>query len=425
MQPAELVDPEEALRNFSKEDIRYVSIIFQDLEGWLRERLIRANKLKSLCEETRVDGYSIGFMPVEDSDLILKPDPSTARLLESPIGKTLVMVGDLYYESRPLPHYPRHILREALRGAHSEARVGLEVEFYLTTEGKPVDRGYYWSPILLQDVVGEVVLTLEKAGVEVRSVHHEVGPGQYEVLPGPMPPLAAADTILIMKKVIHSIAHKNGYNATFMPKPFAGLPGSGLHLHLSLHRDGKNILFEDGAVTEDGQAFIAGLLANARNSALLTNPTVNSYKRLTPGYEAPVLIAWGVGNRSVLVRVPRGSKGFAGTVEYRLPDSSGNVYLAITAAVLAGLQGVRERLKPPPPCNANAYNLKGLEAIPRTLGEAVEHASNLNLFEGEARKTIQMLANLKLKEWEDYLKATKGQDSAGITQWEIEKYFER
>ncbi|QOJ79313.1 glutamine synthetase [Infirmifilum lucidum] len=428
MQAAEALEPEERERLLSRSSAKYYSVVFQDLEGRLHERILRATNAGELEEGFRVDGYSVGLANIEDSDLLVKPDFATLRVYNSPFGRTAFLVGDIYYESKPLPYHPRYILKSVAENLNFEVLVGFEVEFYLTRGGKPADSGYYWSPIdnTALHAIAEILEELSSTGVEVRSAHHEVGPGQYEVLPAPMSPVAAADTLLLVKKAIWSVAAKYGLKATFMPKPFTGLPGNGLHLHLSAHKNGRNILSEDGQLREEGLNFIAGLLANARTTALLTNPTVNSYKRLVPGFEAPVLVAWGIGNRSVLVRVPRGLKGASKTVEYRLPDSSGNIYLALTAAILAGVEGLEKRLKAPPPCSENAYRLSGLEAIPRTLAEAVSLARQATLLSGDARKALEMLVASKAEEWENYLKATGASpDSTEVTEWELEKYFDR
>jgi len=428
MRVAEAFEPEALERLALRGDMKYFSVVFQDLDGRIHERVLKAKNPQALAGGFRVDGYSIGLASIEDSDLTVIPDPSTLRLVNSLFGRTAILVGDLYYGSKPLPTYPRHILREVAENLGFDPLVGLEVEFYLTSGYKPADNGYYWSPLssTASSVLAGVIEELENAGIGVHSAHHEVGPGQYELLPEPMSPLAAADALLLIKKVIWHKAAQHGLSATFMPKPFTGLPGSGLHLHLSAHRNGSNILVEDGQLTEQGLSFIAGLLAHARANALLTNPTVNSYKRLIPGFEAPVLVAWGVGNRSVLVRVPRGPRGASGTVEYRLPDSSGNVYLALAAVLSAGADGLRRSLKPPPPCSENAYKLTGLEAVPRNLHEAASLVDNATLPEGGGRKAVELLAASKLEEWESYISSTGASPSqAEVTEWELKRYFDR
>jgi glutamine synthetase len=405
--------------------VKYLEVAFQDLEGRIRSRVVKVGAAGHLLNGFRTDGFSIGFLPVESSDLQVVPDLSTLRLYRTRRGVFGFVIADLYYEGKPLPTYPRHLLREVARRAPVEVKVGVELELYLLRGGRPADGHGYW------EVGGqglEVLLDVVEAvdgSVEVHSVHHEVGPGQYELLPAPQDPVSAADTVVFLKRVVRAVAAERGLTATFMPKPFEGLPGSGMHLHFSAERGGEPVFTSDGELTEEGRSFIGGLLAHARELAALTNQSVNSYKRLVPGMEAPVYIAWGPGNRSALVRVPLSGNGVGRTIEYRLPDSCGNTYLAVAAALLAGLRGLQEKADPGPPLRSNAYGLQGLPRVPESLGEAVEElARSRAARDSPLAAVLGKYLELKQREWREYLEVCKS-GCPGVTEWEVARYLER
>jgi len=416
---------EKAFSKLREQGVKYLEVAFQDLEGRIRTRIVKLCAATHLSNGFRADGFSIGLLPVESSDLEVLPDLSTLRLYRTRRGVFGFVIGDLLYGGRPLPTYPRHLLREIAGQAPVEVKVGVELEFYLLRDGRPADGHGYWDAgsqglELLLDVAEAV-----DGSVEVHSVHHEVGPGQYELLPAPQDPVSAADTVVFLKRVVRAVASERGFTPTFMPKPFERLPGSGMHLHFSAEKGGEPLFSREGELTEEGRSFIGGLLRHARELAALTNQTVNSYKRLVPGMEAPVCISWGPGNRSALVRVPLSGSGVGKTIEFRLPDAGGNIYLAVAASLLAGLRGLQERVDPGPPLRSSAYAVQGLPRVPASLGEAVgELAKSRAARKSPLAALLEKYIEVKQREWQEYVEAC-GSDCTGVTEWEIARYLER
>lgn len=403
--------------------VNFVEVSFQGLDGETRSRFFKASRAADLLDGFRVDGYSTGFKPVEDSDLVVVPDPQSLKVwcLE---GRCFAfLAGDLFYEDRPFEHCPRRLLRSLLERLPGEFSVGLELELYLLKGEKPVDARGYWAPdgqgITLLFEAAECV----KSGLELYSVHHEVGPGQYEVLFPPTDPLRAADNAVFAKRLIKSVASSKGFTATFMAKPFSSLPGSGMHIHVSAKLGRGGAFFEDGALREEGVHFIGGLLSHAKPLSALTNQTVNSYKRLVPGMEAPFRVSWGFGNRSALVRIPK-SRRRSGTIEFRLPDASGNIYLAIVATLVAGFIGLEKRVDPGEPLTTNAYLVGDLAQLPSSLSEALRELIAARVSEFFHPGFIEAYHAVKRAEWEEYLKHC-GDSRHGVTAWELEKYMNR
>lgn len=420
---AEEEEPEYLTRTLGKLQVKFIEVAFQSLDGETRSRFFKADRLPDLLEGFRVDGYSVGFKPVEDSDLVVVPDPRSLKVYCLDGRCFGFLSGDLLYGDKPFAHCPRTLLRDLAAKFPGEVLVGLELELYLLEGGKPADSRGYWAPdgrgiSLLLEAAESV-----KSGVEIRSLHHEVGPGQYEVLTPPSDPLTAADNAVFLKRLIKTVALARGFTATFMAKPFSDLPGSGMHVHLSAAPWGRSF-FEDGELREEGVHFIGGLLLHARTLSALTNQTVNSFKRLVPGMEAPVFLTWGFGNRSTLVRIPRSRGRAAGTVEYRLPDASGNIYLAVAATLLAGLRGLEERADPGPPLPVNAYTSGELARVPSSLGEALEELGAARSLGVLPESFLEAYTAVKRREWGDYLKLCGGSCS-GVTHWELEKYVSR
>jgi len=420
---------EEFSRKFSELrtlGVKFFEVVFQDLWGTIRGRILKPEKAEDVLRGFRVDAYSLGFSRIEESDALLVPDTSTLRIYRTSLGPTGFLVGDLYFEGKPLPNYPRAVLKDASSTLGFDVLIGAEIEFYLARDYKPLDTGAYMhlSPYTSNSsFLAEVMGRAEGAGVAITAAHHEVGPGQYEVLPRAMPPVELGDTVVFLKKLVWEAASERNIQATFMPKPFKNLPGNGLHLHISLYKNGGNILVEDGEITEAGLSVVGGLLYHAVPLILLTNPTVNSYKRLTPGFEAPIYVSWGRGNRSTMVRLPMGLKGLAGPVEYRLPDASGNIYLKILSAIYSARKGLELGLEPPPECRDNAYKRSDLKSIPQTLGEAIEAAAR-NIESAPDLKTLLVkLIELKTREWNSYVSSAGNPDPREITDWEIREYF--
>lgn len=417
-------EPEDLTRLLRKFQVRFIEVAFQSLDGETRSRFFRADSHLDFLEGFRVDGYSVGFKPVEDSDLVVVPDPRSLKVYCLDGRCFGFLVGDLFYGSEPYPLCPRKLLRDLVSKMQGEVLVGLELELYLLEGGKPIDNRRYWAPDgrglgLLLEAVESV-----RSGVEVRSLHHEAGPGQYEVLAPPSDPLTAADNAVFLKRLIKTVAITRGFTATFMAKPFSNLPGSGMHVHVSAKLGGGKPLLEDGELTEEGRWFIGGLLAYSRALSSLANQTVNSFKRLAGGMEAPSSLSWGFGNRSVLVRIPRSRKCASSSLEYRQPDASGNIYLAVAATLVAGLRGLEERLDPGPPLEACAYTVSGLARVPLNLGEALHELQAARALRELPKSFLEQYRWLKEKEWREYTMHC-GNPCDGVTAWELEKYIDR
>lgn len=409
-----------SLRRFQ---VKFVEVAFQSLDGETRSRLFKIDRISNLLDGFRVDGFSTGFKPVEDSDLVVVPDPSSLKVYCIEGSCFGFLTGDLFYGDKPFEHCPRKLLRDLLAKSPAEISIGLELEFYLLEGGKPIDSRGYWAPEsrgvdLLLEVANSV-----KSGVEIYSLHHEVGPGQYEVHSLSSDPLTAADNAVFVKHLVKRVALARGLTATFMAKPFSSLPGSGMHIHVDAKVRGHPF-FEDGELREEGMNFIGGLLSHAKVFSAFTNQTANSFKRLVPGMEAPVFVSWGIGNRSTLVRVPRTRRRAAGTIEYRLPDASGNIYLAVAATLLAGLRGVEERADPGPPLPASAYTTEGLTRVPPNLGEALEELRTAYIPSALPQGFLDTYYQVKIREWNEYLQHCSG-SCHDVTAWELERYISR
>jgi len=290
-----------------------------------------------------------------------------------------------------------------------------------------------------------LVSALEASGLRVAFFHHEVGPSQYEMTLGEADPRGLADTVVLLKWAVRHWAWKKGLLATFMPKPFIDKPGNGMHIHLSLWRNGENATGPGGRkgdgkriFSEEGQAFLAGILSHARGISVLLSSTVNSYKRLMPGFEAPIYVCWGMGNRSALVRIPEHDAARGRLhIEVRSPDPACNPYLALAGLLTAGLKGIEEGLEAPEPVEENVYELReeelehlGVEKLPSSLGEAVELAKKDGIIvEALGPKLAERYLALKEAEWRAYLRFLEEsgatEQPTGITSWELEEYLER
>lgn len=408
--------------------VDFVEIAFQDLEGNLRSRLIKASKARRyLVHGVPVDGYSVGYAPIEDSDMVAMPDIERPWIYEVAGRKRAFFLADLQRDGKPLPWYPRVYLQDLLGRGDVEYRMGVELEFYVLVEGKPMDQGFYMSayPLdALEPLKAEFMELMERSGVEVTLTHHEVGPGQHEFLTPPYDPLTLADFVVFFKKALRSFLYAHGLTATFMPKPFQGLPGNGMHLHISAYRDGENVFLGD-PLSEEALWFLGGLLENARRIAVYTNPTVNSYKRLVSGAEAPVYLVWGRGNRSAYIRVPT-AHGPSGRLELRVPDSSGNIYLLVAAVLEAGRLGVESHADPGPEYRENAYKGSGLPRLPSSLMEAIEEAERAPLFPAELTSRYLAIKKAEWKEYLEYLDENSITDDPNVvTDWERARYLHR
>ncbi len=381
--------------------VEFVKLQFTDVFGTTKNVALPVKQLeKALDGDVMFDGSSIeGFVRIEESDMYLKPDLDTFSLIpwQSEYGNVARLICDVYLPNgKPFPGDPRGNLKRIIKEAEAAGFImnaGPEPEFYLferDAEGLPTtetkDKGGYFdlSPIDLGDEVRRAMVTaLKDMGFEIEASHHEVGEGQHEIDFKYGDALATADNMVTFKFVIRKIAINYGLHATFMPKPLFGKAGTGMHIHQSLFKKGNKVnAFYDAngkyQLSKTALHYIAGLMTHARGYCAVTNPLVNSYKRLVPGYEAPVYIAWSEKNRSPLVRIPA-RRGVGTSAELRCPDPACNPYLALAVTLKAGLDGIRRKLDPGDPVNLNIYHLTederkhyGIRNLPANLSEALD-----------------------------------------------------
>ncbi|MEA2038096.1 MAG: type I glutamate--ammonia ligase [Nanoarchaeota archaeon] len=442
------MDAKEILEKVGKDNVKFIQLQFTDIHGSIKSVTIPSDKLpESLEKGTWFDGSSIeGFTRIAESDMYLKPDPDTYAILpweSNNDHKTARIICDVYMpDGKPFEGDPRYILRRAIKKAEESGytfNVGPELEFFLfkpkdgNIEPAPHDvAGYFdYSP---RDLAGEVrkdiVLSLESMGLDVETSHHEVAAGQHEIDFKYGEVLKTADKCITFKHAVKSIAHQHGLYATFMPKPVYGINGSGMHVHQSLFdKSGKNVFFDAGdkyKLSSVAKSFVTGQLAHIKGMSVVLSPTVNSYKRLVPGYEAPVYICWGQTNRSALIRIPRYSPGReqATRCEIRCPDPSNNPYLAFAVMLQAGLDGIKNKLTPPEPIEEDVYEFdethlieKNIDTLPGSLGEAI-HELKKDKFVQESLgpHTSKIYIAAKKAEWDEY--------RTQVSKWETEKYFE-
>ena len=423
--------------------IRFIRFWFTDILGQLKSFSINAAELDDAFEGGMgFDGSSItGFNAIEESDMIAQPDASTFAVLpwrpeEQGVGRMFCDI--LTPERTPYEGDPRHVLRRALERASAMGfdrfYVGPELEYFYFRSAKEtevLDEGGYFDLTTLDagsDLRRETVLALEQLGIHVEYTHHEVGPSQHEIDMRYADALKMADDCMTYRITVKEYALKYGYHATFMPKPLFGENGSGMHTHQSLFQADRNAFFDgddEYFLSDVAKSFIAGQLRHARELAALFAPSVNSYKRLVPGYEAPVYVAWSRRNRSALVRVPvyHPGKERATRAELRCPDPSCNPYLTFAALLQAGLDGIERGYELPPPIERNLYDLTeedrqgmGVDHLPETLGEAIDELAESEVVEKALGSHIfPRYIDLKREEWSDY--------RVQVTPWELERYL--
>jgi len=418
-------------------DIRFVRLWFTDVLGQLKSFSVGREHLERAFEEgISFDGSSItGFNPVEESDMIAKPDPSTFAVLPwrpDEQGVARVICDVLTPEGTPYEGDPRHVLRRALERMRDLGfdgfDVGVEPEYFLFRDRRstePLDEGGYFDLTTLDagtDVRRRTVLALEQLGIPVMTSHHEGAPSQHEIALAPATALKMADDVVTYRITVKEYAIEQGWHATFMPKPLEGRNGSGMHTHLSLTKDGRPA-FPSGddayGLSATGRGFIAGQLRHARELSAVFAQWVNSYKRLVPGFEAPVYVAWSRRNRSALARVPPKS----GHMELRCPDPACNPYLTFAALLQAGLEGIEKGYELPEPMEKNLYHLSpddrrrlGIEQLPETLGEAIEITAESELvLRTLGEHMFNRFVEIKRHEWEDY--------RVQVTPWELDRYL--
>jgi len=434
---------QEILSKCKELDIRFIRLQFTDILGVVKNLAIPVSQLeRALNEEIVFDGSSIeGFTRVEESDMILKPDLDTFTIFpwRPREGGVARLICDVYTpEGQPFEGDPRYVLKKAIREAADmgySINIGPECEFFLfklDEKGNPTtishDKGGYFdlSPNDLgENTRREIILTLEEMGFEIEASHHEVSPGQHEIKFKYSDPLTTADRVTTLKFVTRIIAQRNNLHATFMPKPIFGINGSGMHVHLSLFKNGENAFYDPDRphqLSEEARYFIGGVLKHIKGITAITNPLVNSYKRLVPGYEAPVFQTWSVSNRTALIRVPAG-RGNGTRIEIRNPDSCCNPYLAFSLIIRAGLDGIIHKIMPTDPVDKNVYlmtpaerALDNITNLPGSLSEALSEFEKSELCLNTLGQHIfYHFLEAKQIEWEVY----KNQ----IHQWELDQYL--
>ena len=427
----------------AERDIRFIRLWFTDILGQLKSFSVGVDELDDAFEGGMgFDGSSItGFNAIEESDMIAMPDASTFAVLpwrpeEQGVAR---MFCDIQTPERtPYEGDPRQVLRRAIARMEGMGfdtfNVGPELEYFLFKDAngtEVLDQGGYFDLTTLDagsDVRRETVLALEQLGIHVEYSHHEVGPSQHEVDMRYAPALKMADDCMTYRITVKEYAMKYGWHATFMPKPLFGENGSGMHTHLSLFKDGRNAFYDENDpyfLSDVGKAFIAGQLRHAREMSAIFAQWVNSYKRLVPGYEAPVYVAWSRRNRSALVRVPlyHPGKEQATRMELRCPDPACNPYLTFAVLLQAGLEGIEHGYELPEPVEQNLYHLSpedrqrmGIEQLPESLGEAVELAAASELvLRTLGEHTFNRFVEIKRREWEEY--------RLDVSQWELDRYL--
>ncbi|WP_175059917.1 type I glutamate--ammonia ligase [Thermococcus sp. 2319x1] len=423
---------------------KFLQLIFVDINGIPKGMEVPIERYEeAITDGISFDGSSIpGFQGIEDSDLLFKADPTT--YVEVPWEGVAKVFGYIYKDGKPYHADPRKILSsvvEELKKRGITAYIGPEPEFYLfekngSWELKLPDGGGYFDLVNLDKAreMKRVIAHYMPAFKLIPEVlHHEVGPGQHEIDFRFADALTTADNIVRFKYLVKAVAESYGLYATFMPKPLFGKPGNGMHLHISLWKDGENIFVGEKGLSNDALYFIGGILKHAKALTAVTNPTVNSYKRLVPGYEAPVYISWGYKNRSALIRVPA-YVGNGARIEYRCPDPSANPYLAFAVILMAGIDGIKHKIEPFAYVEENVYEMGekerdslGIDVLPTTLEEALGELKRDKVVKDALGKAYHNFVEYKIKEWKDYLEylEKKGLErkTIKVTEWELERYF--
>ncbi|AYA75508.1 type I glutamate--ammonia ligase [Robertmurraya sp. GLU-23] len=431
-------------RMAEEQNVKFIRLQFTDILGTIKNVEIPISQLeKALDNKMMFDGSSIeGFVRIEESDMYLYPDLDTWVVFPwtAEKGKVARLICDIYNpDGTPFAGDPRNNLRRIIKEMQdlgfSDFNLGPEPEFFLfklDQAGEPTlelnDNGGYFD--LAPTDLGEncrrdIVLELEEMGFEIEASHHEVAPGQHEIDFKYADALSACDQIQTFKLVVKTIARKHGLHATFMPKPLFGVNGSGMHCNVSLFKEGKNAFFDPTGnleLSDTARQFIAGIIKHAPNFTAVTNPTVNSYKRLVPGYEAPCYVAWSARNRSPLIRIPA-SRGISTRVEVRSVDPAANPYLAMAVLLAAGLDGVKNSLTPPAPVDRNIYVMNkeerqavGIEDLPATLAAALDNLkSDETMVYALGEHIFEHFVEAKEIEWDMF--------RTQVHPWEREQYM--
>ncbi|HDR3886996.1 type I glutamate--ammonia ligase [Bacillus mycoides] len=435
---------EDIFRLAKEENVKYIRLQFTDLLGVIKNVEIPVSQLtKALDNKMMFDGSSIeGFVRIEESDMYLYPDLDTWVIFPwtAEKGKVARLICDIYNaDGTPFDGDPRNNLKRVLKEMEalgfSDFNLGPEPEFFLfkvDEKGNPTlelnDNGGYFdlAPMDLgENCRRDIVLELEEMGFEIEASHHEVAPGQHEIDFKYANAIRSCDDIQTFKLVVRTIARKHGLHATFMPKPLYGVNGSGMHCNLSLFKNGENVFFDQNGelqLSDDARHFIAGILKHAPAFTAVANPTVNSYKRLVPGYEAPCYVAWSAQNRSPLVRIPA-SRGISTRVEVRSVDPAANPYLVMATLLAAGLDGIKNKLTPPAAVDRNIYVMTkeereeaGIVDLPATLAQAlVTLQSNEIVCGALGDHLLEHFIEAKEIEWDIF--------RTQVHQWERDQYM--
>lgn len=437
---------EEIKKLIEEYNIKFIKLQFVDINGQVKNMSIPSDHIdKVLDNEIMLDGSSIkGFRSIETSDMFFYPDINSFQILpwrETNGVNAARLICDIYNaDGTPFEGCPRCNLKRVMEAAEKmgfSMNIGPEAEFFLFSKDKNGNittqtqdhAGYYdvGPEDLGEDVRSDIVLTLKEMGFDIEASHHEVADGQHEIDFRYADILTAADNVVTFKIAVKAIAAKHNLHATFMPKPIYGINGSGMHCNISLFKDGQNAFYDKDAeyqLSDTAKYSVGGMLKHVKSITAVTNPVVNSYKRLVPGYEAPVYLAWSLANRSALVRVPA-KRGVSTRVELRSPDPSCNPYLAFAAILEACLDGIRNKIDPPAPVESNIYKLTSkerkrqrIDSLPGSLSEALEHMDKSLVTRAALGDHIfKEFMTSKKKEWDSF--------RTYVSQWELDKYLER
>ena len=431
------------LERIKADDVKFIRLQFNDILGIPKNVAIPVKQVeKALTEGIWIDGSSIeGFARIDESDMILKPDMDTYQILPwRPVDKKAArFICDVYtYGNKPFEGDPRSVLKKNLAEAAKLGytyNCGPELEFFVfkrDENGQPttefVDHGGYFDLApsdAAEDLRREIVLALTDMGFEIEASHHEVADSQHEIDFKYGDALSVADKVITFKFAAKTLALMNGLHATFMAKPISRIAGTGMHTHGSLSKDGKNVFFDQSAENQISDVmlyYIGGLMKHAKAIARLGNPTINSYKRLVPGYEAPVYITWSAANRSAMIRVPA-ARGNSTRAELRSPDPTCNPYLLFSAMIAAGLDGINNKILPPPATDVNIYHLspeeiksRGIEMLPGSLIEANnELLKDKVICDALGPHIIENLTKIAIAEEESF--------RLTVHPWEVERYI--
>ena len=444
-----MMTKDDVLSRIEEENIDFLRLQFTDILGTVKNVSIPAHQAeKAFGDGIYFDGSSIeGFVRIQESDMRLNPDPDTFAILpwrsrreDGTVSARLICNVIDTSTGEPFTGDPRTVLQRAIAKANEmgfEMNAGPEPEFFVfekdedgraTTETH--DAGGYFDlgpKDLAQEIRAEIIYMLEAMGFEVEASHHEVAPGQHEIDFKYADALTTADNIATFRSVVRAVSELHDVHATFMPKPISGINGSGMHTHISLFRDGENAFHEESdefGLSETAYSFLAGILDHAPAITAICNPTVNSYKRLVPGYEAPIYVAWSDVNRSALVRKPAARGPAASRIELRSPDPSCNPYLALAVMLQAGLDGIERELDAPDPVRENIYDFteadreeRGIETLPSTLGQAVAALKEDDvILDALGDHISEKYIQAKTQEYTEFL--------ASVSGWELDRYLE-